>query len=426
MPDVPAPRSRSTSAPRCGGGSARREEWLREWSALDLRHAGRLAAGRAARRRPDARPGPLLGPGRRAGCPTTLLVHQAALTYISDLTLLGVTLVAARRAARRPRRAGGLARPHRLVPPAVPRRRVAALRPVVAVAPPAPEGSRSAGSSPRTGAGRVGGAGGPDPTAPPSTWRRSEADRHAGRCYGCGVWGRCDGVASPPSTTPGVLVRLRLRVFAHRLSARARPRRVPSSPGCWASPPRPPWPPPPWPRRPRTTRCRSRAARSGPGRAARRTRRARGPSTGTAPMTSASASSPPRPARSAGSRTSAAAATGSTSSSTTAPGEHLYAHLADAYVTVGQRSTRASCSGRVGESGGRHRAPPALRAADRGVDQHAWFTARRFAMRLDPRSRNCPDTPVAGDWDGDGRRRGRGLPARRQGPVPPPGRRPAP
>ena len=79
-----------TAALRGRGRAA--EDWLREWSALELRHAG------------DSSPGGVLTdpahPARarlwlrvRDRMPDDVLVHQAALTYVSDLTLLGSALV---------------------------------------------------------------------------------------------------------------------------------------------------------------------------------------------------------------------------------------------------------------------------------------------------------------------------------------------
>jgi acyl-CoA thioesterase-2 len=93
MPEVPSPEeSFDVSAAMSSERSERREEWLREWSALDLRHAG------------DSKPGGLLEstaqPSRvrywirvAEPLPDQVLFHQAALTYISDMTLLGATLI---------------------------------------------------------------------------------------------------------------------------------------------------------------------------------------------------------------------------------------------------------------------------------------------------------------------------------------------
>jgi acyl-CoA thioesterase-2 len=93
MPDVPSPdEAFDVVAAMTSTDPERREEWLREWSALDLRHAG------------DSRPGGMLPNDRHPAVvrywikvgdrlPDDTLVHRAALTYISDLTLLGATLV---------------------------------------------------------------------------------------------------------------------------------------------------------------------------------------------------------------------------------------------------------------------------------------------------------------------------------------------
>src|SRR3712207_180919 len=93
MPDVPSPAEAFDVVEAMRSGDARRhEEWLREWSALELRHAG------------DSRPGGAFADGAHAArtcywvrvaqrLPDEVLVHRAALTYISDMTLLGSTLV---------------------------------------------------------------------------------------------------------------------------------------------------------------------------------------------------------------------------------------------------------------------------------------------------------------------------------------------
>ncbi len=93
MPQVPSPEEAfDVSAAMSSEKSSRRDEWLREWSALDLRHAG------------DSKPGGALEGGDMPSrvrywirvsdrLPDDVLVHQAALTYISDMTLLGSTLL---------------------------------------------------------------------------------------------------------------------------------------------------------------------------------------------------------------------------------------------------------------------------------------------------------------------------------------------
>ncbi len=93
MPDAPSPEeSLDVAAVIEARGRAEEQEWLREWAVLELRHAG------------DSRPGGALeGPEHparsrvwvrvRDSLPDDVLVHQAALTYVSDLTLLGSALV---------------------------------------------------------------------------------------------------------------------------------------------------------------------------------------------------------------------------------------------------------------------------------------------------------------------------------------------
>ncbi|CAA9352978.1 MAG: Acyl-CoA thioesterase II [uncultured Nocardioidaceae bacterium] len=93
MPDVPSPEEAfDVAEAMSAAGPERREEWLREWSALDLRHAGDSGPGGAL----DGREHPAqvrywIRVGDRL--PDDMLVHRAALTYVSDMTLLGATLV---------------------------------------------------------------------------------------------------------------------------------------------------------------------------------------------------------------------------------------------------------------------------------------------------------------------------------------------
>ncbi|WP_148574325.1 acyl-CoA thioesterase [Nocardioides caldifontis] len=84
MPEVPSPaESTDIAAALSKPGSEHRQEWLREWAALELRHAGNPTPGarsrywvKTAQELPDQR-----------------LVHEAVLTYLSDMTLIGVALV---------------------------------------------------------------------------------------------------------------------------------------------------------------------------------------------------------------------------------------------------------------------------------------------------------------------------------------------
>ncbi len=116
-PTCPGPTRPSTSFDCLGSGGDddAREEWLREWAALDLRCVGDPRARPAGTGNPT-RPGAILDPGvgRAARRP---LVHRAALTYLSDLTLLGAALVPQGLHPGQPGGAGGLAGPLGLVPP---------------------------------------------------------------------------------------------------------------------------------------------------------------------------------------------------------------------------------------------------------------------------------------------------------------------
>ena len=111
------------------GGNDEADALGKEWGALDVRWLGNTRFGLE----PDdghvsqARMWIRL----REGLPDDPAIHVAAFTYASDVSLLGSTLSVARREPVED--ADGLARPHAVVPPALPRRRLVALRPVVAV-----------------------------------------------------------------------------------------------------------------------------------------------------------------------------------------------------------------------------------------------------------------------------------------------------
>jgi acyl-CoA thioesterase II len=92
MPEVPSPEDSVDVGAALSAQGRAGEDWLREWAVLELRHAG------------DSRPGGALeGPDHPARArfwlrvhdrlPDDVLVHQAALIYASDLTLLGSALV---------------------------------------------------------------------------------------------------------------------------------------------------------------------------------------------------------------------------------------------------------------------------------------------------------------------------------------------
>ncbi len=92
MPEVPGPEECPSLLDASPGAGREAEDWQREWAALEVRHAG------------DSRPGGSLEDPSVAGrarlwirvggaLPDEPLVHTAAFTYSSDMTLLGATLV---------------------------------------------------------------------------------------------------------------------------------------------------------------------------------------------------------------------------------------------------------------------------------------------------------------------------------------------
>ena len=92
MPQVPSPEDSDDAASLMLEDSDRRKQWEREWSVLELRRAA------------DSLPGGLFAGGEQVSrvaywirvtptLPDDVLVHRAALTYVSDMTLLGATLV---------------------------------------------------------------------------------------------------------------------------------------------------------------------------------------------------------------------------------------------------------------------------------------------------------------------------------------------
>jgi hypothetical protein len=80
----------------------------------------------------------------------------------------------------------------------------------------------------------------------------------------------------------------------------------------------------------------------------------------------------------------------------------VYAHLAAEYVTLGQRIDEGELIGLLGTSG--NSTGPHLHYEQRldGRDQQVWFHDHAFSMPKWATSRNCVDTPLAGDWNGDG------------------------
>ena len=80
----------------------------------------------------------------------------------------------------------------------------------------------------------------------------------------------------------------------------------------------------------------------------------------------------------------------------------LYAHLLAQYVTTGQQVDQGGILGLVGTSGGS--TGPHLHFEQRllGRVLKPFFHQIAYVFGRTLASRNCPDVPIAGDWDGDG------------------------
>lgn len=79
----------------------------------------------------------------------------------------------------------------------------------------------------------------------------------------------------------------------------------------------------------------------------------------------------------------------------------LYAHLANVWVTAGQPVDQATTLGLVGETGGV--TGPHLHFEERLADavQQPYFHDTDYAFGSTTASLNCPDVPLAGDWNND-------------------------
>ncbi len=163
MPEVAGPEAGIDFADLARDRGASTESFAKEWAALEVRYLGNSAynltddPSRPARAQLWIRVN-----GRLSDDPSE---HLATFTYASDMTLLGAALVPHGVTVATPGPPAGVAGPLDLVPPAVPRRRVVALRPVVAVGLRGPRAVPRPGLHPGRHPGRHRGPGGPDPDA---------------------------------------------------------------------------------------------------------------------------------------------------------------------------------------------------------------------------------------------------------------------
>src|SRR5690242_20706652 len=81
----------------------------------------------------------------------------------------------------------------------------------------------------------------------------------------------------------------------------------------------------------------------------------------------------------------------------------LYAHLSAENVTVGQRLDAGELIGLLGTSGGS--TGPHLHFEERknGTVVQSYFDGTAFKYPTTLASKNCPDVPVTGDWNNDGK-----------------------
>ncbi len=79
----------------------------------------------------------------------------------------------------------------------------------------------------------------------------------------------------------------------------------------------------------------------------------------------------------------------------------LYAHLQAIWVVTGQVIDQGSPIGLLGDTGQSSGAHLHFEERRNSIDQAAWFHRAAFVMGSTQASVNCPDVPMAGDWDGN-------------------------
>ena len=81
----------------------------------------------------------------------------------------------------------------------------------------------------------------------------------------------------------------------------------------------------------------------------------------------------------------------------------LYAHMKETWLVEGMTIDQSQPVGFVGDTG--NVTGPHLHFEERlnGTDVPAYFHRTTFKMNTTQTSTSCPDTPVSGDWNGDGK-----------------------
>ena len=146
MPEVPDPETLDSLADRLEPYREALGDWFAKPHPIDQRHIGELPFSRNASKEPIQR----LWIRADGTLPDDPLLHACIATYASDMSLFDTMLAPHERQLGRRRLHGGQPGPLHVVPPAVPGRRVAALRHGQPHAPTGPGAWPAASSSPAT------------------------------------------------------------------------------------------------------------------------------------------------------------------------------------------------------------------------------------------------------------------------------------
>lgn len=125
MPEVPAPEDLPSALEEVGSRLGELPPFISRRQPFDIRYVDRLRWSKEELAGVEPRSGVWLR--TNGALPDDPLIHVCALTYASDMTLLDAVRVPVEPLWGQPALRHGLARPRDVVPPPVPRRRVAAL-----------------------------------------------------------------------------------------------------------------------------------------------------------------------------------------------------------------------------------------------------------------------------------------------------------